>query len=89
MQTGTRLRHLFATILIFCQPTHPASLWNDFKHYICDDLRHCLITFGHNNPSDEDVYDYGLFLLDQILHQSGTSLRDFPPTPMPADNWDA
>ena len=50
MQTGTRLRHLFATILIFCQPTYPASLWDDFRHHICDDLRHHLIMLGRHDP---------------------------------------
>ena len=88
MQTGTRLRHLFATILIFCHPTNPASLWNDFRHHICDDLRHRLITvFERQNPTDHDVYDYGLFLLDTILHQSGTSLQGFPPMPIPTGDW--
>ncbi|EIW59199.1 uncharacterized protein TRAVEDRAFT_94740, partial [Trametes versicolor FP-101664 SS1] len=60
MQTGTRLRHLFATVLLFCQPAHPGALWNEFRSSICDDLRHRLRLLGREDASEEDVYDYGL-----------------------------
>lgn len=38
MQTGERLRDLFATLLLFCCPTKPEQLWNEFREHICDDL---------------------------------------------------
>ncbi|OSC97185.1 hypothetical protein PYCCODRAFT_1354088, partial [Trametes coccinea BRFM310] len=57
---GRRLRHLFATILIFCQPTSPERLWNEFRAGICDDLRHRLSVLGYPRASDEEIYDYGL-----------------------------
>ncbi|KZP24541.1 hypothetical protein FIBSPDRAFT_665329, partial [Athelia psychrophila] len=61
MQTGTRLRHLFATLLLFCSPSQPEILWNEFRQHICDDLRHRLVTsMGRENPTDETVYDFGL-----------------------------
>ncbi|KAH9852235.1 hypothetical protein C2E23DRAFT_684147, partial [Lenzites betulinus] len=60
MQTGTRLRYLFATLLQFCQPAQPDVLWHDFRHHICDDLRHRLSTLGRPNASEDEVYDYGL-----------------------------
>ncbi|KAF9500136.1 hypothetical protein BDN71DRAFT_1351628, partial [Pleurotus eryngii] len=60
MQTGTRLRHLFATLLLFCHPTQPECLWDEFRHDICDDLRHQLLLAGWANASEEEVYDYGL-----------------------------
>ncbi|KAH9846244.1 hypothetical protein C2E23DRAFT_713786, partial [Lenzites betulinus] len=60
MQTGARLRHLFATILLFCQPAQPATLWNEFRSSICDDLRHRLRLLGRQDASEDDIYDYGL-----------------------------
>ncbi|KAJ7748201.1 hypothetical protein DFH07DRAFT_701878, partial [Mycena maculata] len=59
MQTGSRLRQLFATLLLFCEPTRPAVLWTEFRAHICDDLARQLQTMGRN-PTEEDVYDYGL-----------------------------
>ncbi|PPQ82287.1 hypothetical protein CVT25_008437 [Psilocybe cyanescens] len=38
MQTGTRLRHLFATLLLFGELAQPNTLWNEFRNHICDDL---------------------------------------------------
>ncbi|KAH9857117.1 hypothetical protein C2E23DRAFT_709762, partial [Lenzites betulinus] len=60
MQTGSRLRHLFVTLLLFCHPAHPGALWTQFRSSICDDLRHRLRMLGREDPSEEDIYDYGL-----------------------------
>lgn len=90
LQSGTRLRHLFATLLLFCNPTQPDILWYTFRHHICDDLRHRLTTsMGRQNPTDDVVYDFGLHLLNKILRQSGRSLAEFPPMPTPQEDWDA
>ncbi|KAJ6589181.1 PIF1-like helicase-domain-containing protein [Mycena capillaripes] len=40
-------------------------------------------------PTDEDVYDFGLFLLDKILKESGQNLKDWPVMPLPVKDWDA
>jgi hypothetical protein len=42
---------------------------------------------GFDNPGADDVYDYGLFLLNQTLQQSGHSLQDFA-MPVPCLRWD-
>jgi SpoVK/Ycf46/Vps4 family AAA+-type ATPase len=42
---------------------------------------------GVNEPSEDDVYDYGLYLLNGILRQTGHSLQDFA-LPMPRHQWD-
>ncbi|KAJ7576226.1 hypothetical protein C8J56DRAFT_973363 [Mycena floridula] len=65
MQVGVRLRHLFATILVFCEPSQPDILWREFRHHICDDLRHHLWSLGVSSPSDDEVWDYGLYLLER------------------------
>ncbi|KAI0311385.1 hypothetical protein OF83DRAFT_1068931, partial [Amylostereum chailletii] len=87
MQTGTRLRYLFAVILEHCRPSNPGELWIRFRHLICDDLGHRLRTLGLNQPSDDDIYDYGLFLLDRILRDSGKSLDHYPSMPRPEHDW--
>ena len=87
MHTGSRLRQLFATILLFCNPSRPLALWEEFRDSICDDLAHRLRRMGINEPCEEDIYDYGLYLLNGILRQSGHSLQDFA-LPMPRHQWD-
>ena len=89
MHTGTRLRHLFVTLLLFGEPSQPDALWIEFRHHICDDLEHCIRAMGIDNPTPEAVYDYGLFLLDQILQDSGRSLAEWPSMPRSCENWNA
>ena len=81
-QTETRLRHLFTSILLFCQVSCPEALWSEFREHICDDLR-----IRINNPTNDQVFDYGLFLINQILSDSGYDLRNFPHMPLPVENW--
>jgi len=89
MQTGQQLRQLFATIIKENWPLKdPLALWNHFKEHICDDVRHKLIQKGIPDPSENQIYDYGLYLLNNILRGSAKSLADFPPMPQPVDDWD-
>ena len=87
MHTGTRLRNLFATLLLFCTPTHPDALWLQFQNHICDDIPRQLQAMQILHPTDEQIYDYGLFLLEKVLNQSNKSLSDFPPMPVPRNEW--
>ena len=69
IQTGSALRNLFTSMLMFCQIAIPENLWSKFKDTFCEDL------FVHiPNPTQECIHDYGLFLLDHILGESGYSL---------------
>ncbi|KAG2138317.1 hypothetical protein DEU56DRAFT_715087, partial [Suillus clintonianus] len=64
MQTGNQLRQLFATILNFCSPTNPATLWANFRQHICDDLRHRLMAITNRRDdmiTDDEVFDFGLY----------------------------
>ena len=87
IQTGSQLRHLFTTLLLFCTPTQPNILWIDFRDKICDDLRHNLYQLGRTTITQNDVYDFGLHLIDNILHDSGHALSDFPSMPQSMINW--
>jgi hypothetical protein len=76
MQTGRQLWQLFATILLFCSPTEPATLWNNFHAHICDDLHHQLmVVTQQDNPTDIEVYNFGLYLLNKVLKKSGLSVN--------------
>lgn len=87
IQTGSQLRHLFTTLLLFCTPTQPNLLWIKFCDKICDDLRHRLHELGRTNIVQNDTYDFGLHLIDNILHNLGHALSDFPSMPQPQLNW--
>src|SRR5271154_3842682 len=89
MQTGYALRMLFATIFFHCNPTSPADLWNRFKNNICDDLLHKLRTSHPNRDFTQDeAYDYGLHLIDQVLRTWGKPLREFRDMTQVVGNWD-
>lgn len=90
MKTGNQLRRLFSIILTQCFPIQPYELWKQFAVHICDDIAHKIRTcFPIPNPSDAQIEDYGLYLLDQMLQESGRTLSDFPPMPQPTGNWSA
>ncbi|TFY55103.1 hypothetical protein EVG20_g9444 [Dentipellis fragilis] len=72
MRTGDSLRRLFSVILEHCEPSQPGVLWDEFR--IPD-------------PSERDVYDFGLFLLDRILLEHGRSLSSFTSMPQPEKDW--
>lgn len=89
MKSGRQLRALFASILAQCMPSSPLELWERFRGDLCDDLHHQLETvFGIEDASESQVYDYGLFLLDDLLKAVGTTLRNFPPMPLWERNLD-
>jgi len=91
MATGHQLRNLFVTILRDCAPSDPVLLWNTYWPHICDDLRYRLQhTNIRPNPTDEDIQDYGLYLINQLLMVSGKSLeKDWPYMPQITQDWEA
>lgn len=89
MQTGSRLRDLFATILYHCNPSRPEKLWEEFRAHICDDLRHALSMLGMDRATQDDIFDYGLFLLNKALRPFACTLSNFPPMPLPQRDWEA
>ena len=82
MQTGGSLRQLFASMLLFCQISSPETLWVEFQDNICDDLSIRVL-----NPTPDRIHDYGLFLLNGVLAESGYTLEHFPKMPLPHGDW--
>ena len=88
MQTGHQMRHLFVTILKDCAPAKPEELWATFWEHICDDLkRHLELHVLHIQPSEAQVHDYGLYLIDELLSHSGKRLKDWSMMPQVVENW--
>ena len=90
MQTGSRLRRLFTMILLFCSPSRPHELWQRYRTYICDDIPFRLRILGFNNlnASEDDIYDYGLHVIDNILRESDRSLSNWPSMPLFHQQWE-
>ena len=91
--SGKAIRSLFVTILCHCSPNDPCSLWEGFKQDICDDLPHSLPRlFPHIPPPNatwEQAFDYGLYLIDQLLQPLNKSLAvDFPSMPVSIMQWE-
>ncbi|XP_026381909.1 uncharacterized protein LOC113276510 [Papaver somniferum] len=88
IHTGSKLRKLFKIVLSDCNPTKAELLWAKFGLKMCDDLPHRLQTmFGIQNPTDEQILDYGLYLLDKLLREGGKKLKKYPSMPLPKGNW--
>ncbi|KNZ71858.1 hypothetical protein J132_05683 [Termitomyces sp. J132] len=90
IQSGSALRQLFCTILFHYAPTTPEALWNEFKHSICNDLKHRLENIWQCRDgvfTDEDDHDYGLHLINDNLKNFGKTLQDFPNMPEPQQVW--
>ena len=85
---GPQLRHLFIVILIHCSPVDPHHLWEATRDSLCDDLHHWLIhTYHIPEPTQDQVYDYGLYLIAQDLRRHGKYLQDYANMPLPQENW--
>ena len=83
------LRALFATLLIHGEITDAGAIWNTFATYFCYDLPHQLQNWP-NIPEDltNPHYDYGLYLLGELLKESGKTL-DQCGLPLPTHTWRA
>ena len=86
---GESLRRLFSLILRHCQPSQPDVLWEDFRESLCDDLGWRLQRIRDTTAEIplNDIYDFGLFLIDQDLHQHRLSLSSFPSMPSIEKDW--
>jgi hypothetical protein len=87
MAVGQQLRHLFVSILRDCIPSRPRELWDLFWPHICDDLKYQLQRQDIQDPSDAQVQDYGLYLIDKLLSYTGRRLQEWDCMPQIVENW--
>lgn len=90
----TRLRNLFAVILIFCHPSDPILLWEKYKDSFSEDITRRMAR-NISNTADymNDVYNECLIIIENtILDLAGKRLQDFglpsPKTPDAVINRD-
>ena len=95
--SGSALRAMFTSAILFGELNSPLDIWNRFKSDFCDDLRHRLNTNGlHNiiqrNHTSAHFYDsmywldFGLYLLDITFKNQGKSLKELN-MPEPEFSW--
>ena len=76
--SGTSLRTLFATALLHGSVLEPVQLWNRFRNHICDDLLHRMQLLDIvPTAMEQPEFDYGLYLIQDILADFDKTLADF------------
>ncbi|SJL11774.1 uncharacterized protein ARMOST_15183 [Armillaria ostoyae] len=86
---GAQLQSLFVTLLLFFQPAKLDELWEEFKKNICDDLAHKLCQHDVPNPTDAQLYDFGLHLINKLLQSHGRCLSEWTQMPASTIDWAA
>lgn len=79
-QCPLKLRELFVVILLFCQPSEPLKLWNDFKEYLCEDIRHKIRQQNQDFslPFNDNMFNKGLILIEnKLMELNNKTLNDF------------
>ncbi|XP_064637877.1 uncharacterized protein LOC135494057 [Lineus longissimus] len=85
IQFGTTLRHTFATILIWIQPTQALDLWERHKDALTQDL----LRKHNTNELTRRISNEALFDIQEHLEHNGYDLTDFhlpKPDPIDADS---
>ncbi|XP_022014702.1 uncharacterized protein LOC110914199 [Helianthus annuus] len=84
--SGSQLRELFVTMLLFCEVNRPAQLWAQNWEILSDDilyLKRRLFMFPGLHLSDDQLKNYCLIELNELLEKNGKSLSDFTDMPQP------
>ncbi|KAG5566136.1 hypothetical protein RHGRI_001911 [Rhododendron griersonianum] len=85
--SGSQLRNLFCSMLMFSEVTNPLELWENHWVDLTDDLQNRVrrLTGDVNLSLREcDLKNLGLVEIENILNQNGRSLREFSPMPLPS-----
>nr|XP_043631500.1 uncharacterized protein LOC122602952 [Erigeron canadensis] len=84
--TGPQLRDLFVTILLFCDVCSPLQLWNQNWETLSEDVlyrKRKQFRFPTLHLSDEQIKNYCLVDIQEVLQRNGKSLEDFSDLPKP------
>nr|XP_017237579.1 PREDICTED: uncharacterized protein LOC108210701 [Daucus carota subsp. sativus] len=84
--TASQLRQLFVHIIVNCEVSNPAKLWNDHIKDFSDDILWKRRHISKNNEltlSEEEIQFWALSELEQILNCIGKSLRSYSDMPFP------
>ena len=79
-QSPSKMRALFAIIIVFCIPSDPQSLWEQFQRHFCEDLLYRERTRLHDPQLDfsDEIFNRGLIEIeDKVVCLSEKYLVDF------------
>ncbi|XP_038075107.1 uncharacterized protein LOC119742920 [Patiria miniata] len=80
VSSSSSMRDLFVTILVFCQPSNPQSLWNKHKDNLAEDFKYTLRKGGHHVTSEETldiIYNEALLDIDNRLNVFNKTVTDY------------
>ncbi|GKA93712.1 hypothetical protein Tco_0815698 [Tanacetum coccineum] len=83
---GPQLRDLFITILLFCDVSRPLKLWEQTWKFLSEDILHRkrkLYDYPELQLSIEQIQNYCLVEIQELLNRNGRSLTDFQDLPRP------
>jgi len=86
IRSGGQLRRLFATILLFCEPTCPERLWEKHRVTLTDNILACARREADDpalEMGEEELQNRALYHLQSILQHHSKDLSDFPHMPLP------
>lgn len=87
--TGTQLRQLFSTILLHCDVVDPGRLWESNWKIISEDIiykQQRILNFPQLHLADEQIQNYALLEIQNILLKSGKSLEEYQGLSIPNEN---
>ncbi|XP_070019675.1 uncharacterized protein [Nicotiana sylvestris] len=70
-QMSYSLRHLFATLLVYCNPVNPAELWKQFEDSMSEDFKIL------PNTNAKDIRYMTLNHINDILHLIGHDINEY------------
>ncbi|GJW86154.1 DNA helicase PIF1, ATP-dependent [Tanacetum coccineum] len=83
---GPQLRDIFVTMLLFCDVSRPLKLWEENWQTLAEDILHkkCkLFNYPELQLKDEQICNYCLMKIKELLHKYGMSLANFKDLPQP------
>ncbi|KAL8151511.1 hypothetical protein V2J09_021319 [Rumex salicifolius] len=83
--TGTQLWELFVTILLFCDVSRPKNLWEKNWEALSEDVlyqKRKQYGFPNLELSANQIQNYCILHIQEILIQNGKSLGDYPDLPL-------
>ncbi|CAA7060903.1 unnamed protein product [Microthlaspi erraticum] len=84
--SGSQMRKLFVTILLYCQVADPLSLWKHVWKHLAEDIlykKEKEQTFTALNLNEAQLQQYTLMEVEKLLKQNDKSLADFAGMPLP------
>ncbi|GJV81518.1 ATP-dependent DNA helicase PIF1-like protein [Tanacetum coccineum] len=83
---GPQLRDIFISMLLFCDVARPLKLWEENWKHLSEDILHKkrkLFKYPGLQLTDEQIRNYCLMELQELLRRFGRSLSEFKDLPQP------